>query len=92
MTNKHSLPIVGTKILIYDIRSMIDEARTKAAATVNTTLTMLHWHIGKRINHDLLDGNRAKYGKQILATLSQVLSNEYGKGFNWMPPLLPCPD
>ncbi|MBT8368918.1 MAG: hypothetical protein KJP23_29855, partial [Deltaproteobacteria bacterium] len=32
---------------------------------------------------EILDGGRANYGKQILATLSQILSREYGKGFNY---------
>jgi hypothetical protein len=78
MIKKYSPQMVDTKILIDDIRRMIDEARSKVAAAVNTGLTMLHWHIGKRINEDILDGSRAKYGKQILATLSQELS-EGGK-------------
>jgi len=83
MIKKYSPQLVDTKILIDDIRRMIDEARSTVAATVNTGLTLLHWHIGKRINEEILDGSRAKYGKQILATLSQELSNEYGKGFNY---------
>ena len=83
MIKKYSPQMVDTKILIDDIRRMIDEARSTVDATVNTGLTLLHWHIGKRINEEILDGSRAKYGKQILATLSQELSNEYGKGFNY---------
>ena len=83
MIKKYSPQMVDTKILIDDIRRMIDEARSIVAATVNTGLTLLHWQIGKRINEDILDGSRAKYGKQILATLSQELSDEYGKGFNY---------
>ena len=83
MIKKYSSQMVGTKTLIDDIRHMIDEARTTVAATVNTGLTLLHWYIGKRINEEILDGGRAIYGKQILATLSQILSSEYGKGFNY---------
>ena len=83
MSKKYSPQMVGTITLIDDIRRMIDEARTTVAATVNTGLTLLRWHIGKRINEEVLDGGRAKYGKQILATLSQILSSEYGKGFNY---------
>ena len=75
--------MVGIKTLIDDIRRMIDAARTSVAATVNTGLTLLHWHIGIRINEEILDSGRAKYGKQTLATLSQILSSEYGKGFNY---------
>jgi predicted nuclease of restriction endonuclease-like (RecB) superfamily len=83
MIKKYTPQMVGIKILINDIHRMIDEARSAVAVTINTGLTLLHWHIGKRINKEILDGGRAKYGKQILATLSQELSREYGKGFNY---------
>ncbi len=42
---------------------------------------MLHWRIGTRIHRTILKGDRAEYGKQIIATLSQELAAEYGKGF-----------
>jgi len=34
------------------------------------------------MNHEILKGDRAEYGKQILAALSQELTAEYGKGLN----------
>lgn len=40
---------------------------------------MLRWHIGERINRDILDKKRAEYGKQIIESLSQQLQVEYGK-------------
>jgi len=43
---------------------------------------MLYWHIGKRINSDILNNKRAEYGKQIIATLSQQLTLEYGRGWS----------
>jgi len=69
--------------LIRDIRRMIEEARSSVAATVNAGLTMLYWRIGKRINKEVLRGERAEYGKEILATLSQQLMQEYGNGFSY---------
>ena len=44
---------------------------------------MLYWQIGKRINAEILKGERAKYGEEIIATLSQELIKEYGQGFNY---------
>ncbi len=67
--------------LLDDLRQFIKEARERTAAAVNMSLTMLYWQIGTRINQELLEGKRAEYGKQILATLSQELTREYGKGF-----------
>jgi len=68
--------------LITDLRTLINEARNKVALIVNTEITLLYWHIGKRINEEVLGNQRAEYGKQIVSTLSRQLTEEYGKGFN----------
>ena len=68
--------------LITDLRTLINEARNKVALIVNTEITLLYWHIGKRINEEVLENQRAEYGKQIVSTVSRQLTEEYGKGFN----------
>lgn len=60
--------------LINDLRQIIDEARNHVAATANFELTMMYWHIGARINRDILGNERAAYGKQIVSTLSTQLT------------------
>ena len=65
--------------LIQDLRQIINQARGRVAATANYELTMMYWHIGERINRDVLDNQRAEYGKQIVATVSRQLQEEYGK-------------
>ena len=69
--------------LLGDIRRMIEETRSAVAVAVNAGLTMLYWRIGKRINKEVLKGERAEYGEKILVTLSQELTRDYGKGFNY---------
>lgn len=64
--------------LLADIRQLIESAKTQVAVTVNSTMTMMYWHIGDRINRELLGGERATYGKQVIATLSQQLTEQYG--------------
>ena len=65
-----------------DLRQIIDEARIHLASTANYELTMMYWHIGERINRDVLRKERATYGKQIIATVSRQLQTWYGsKGF-----------
>jgi predicted nuclease of restriction endonuclease-like (RecB) superfamily len=66
--------------LLADIRQLIDAARRRAAAAVNAELTMLYWQIGQRIRTELLQGQRAEYGKQVIKTLSPHLTRVYGKG------------
>ena len=74
-----SLAVAGE--LLTDIRRMIEEVRSGVAKAVNAGLTMLYWRIGKRIGGEILKGRRAAYGKQIVATLSRQLIEEYGEGY-----------
>jgi predicted nuclease of restriction endonuclease-like (RecB) superfamily len=79
---KKAEPALASSVLLAELRSLIEAARLHVAQTVNSTLTMLYWHVGQRIHHDVLKAERAEYGKGILATLSQELVKDYGKGFN----------
>lgn len=66
--------------LLTDIRQLIESTRSQVAATVNSAMTLMYWHIGDRINREVLGGERAAYGKQIIVQLAQSLQSEYGKG------------
>ena len=68
--------------LFKDLCSIINQARCSAAQKVNAHLTLMYWHIGERINREILKAKRAEYGKNIVETVSKQLQNEYGgKGF-----------
>src|SRR4030067_2773878 len=82
MTAKTKI-FVKKGVLLQDIRRMIEKTRSAVAAAVNVGLTTLYWQIGKRISAEILKGERAKYGEEIIATLSQELIKEYGQGFNY---------
>jgi len=70
------------QLLVTELKQLIDSARTKVAATVNSATTLMYWHIGERINREVLGNERAEYGKQIVATVSRQLQEYYGnKGF-----------
>ena len=69
--------------LLGDLRKIIDTARSHVAATANYELTAMYWHIGNRINSEVLGNERAEYGKQIVAQVARQLQEEYGaKGFD----------
>ena len=69
--------------LIQDLRQIIEQARGRVAATANYAQTMMYWHIGERINREVLGNQRAEYGKQIVATVARQLQEEFGrKGFD----------
>jgi hypothetical protein len=68
--------------LLTDIRQLIGQSRAQLATAVNSALTLLYWHIGRRIRSEVLKGERAEYGKQTVASLSQQLVTDYGRGFS----------
>lgn len=72
---------IENTVLLGSIRHLIEESRQQVAVAVNATITGLYWQVGKKINDEILQNNRAEYGKQIVATLSQQLTKEYGKGW-----------
>ena len=67
--------------LVAELRELISAARHQAAVSVNRALTVLYWRVGDRIRRNILGNERAGYGQRILATLSQVLVAEFGRGF-----------
>ena len=69
----------ATESLIQDLRQIIEQSRSHVAATANYAQTMMYWHIGERNNREELGNQRAEYGKQIVATVSTQLQDEYGK-------------
>jgi predicted nuclease of restriction endonuclease-like (RecB) superfamily len=67
--------------LFQEIRQLIDAAKQRAAVAINTEITLLYWQIGHRIQTEILQGQRAEYGKQIIVSLSRQLTQTYGKGW-----------
>lgn len=78
-----TLAIVEESELLSDLRSLIESARQRIASAANATATMLFWSVGRRLLRENLQGGRAAYGKQILATVSQELTAEFGAGFSY---------
>ena len=82
LTPRNRRPIAVEDRLLADVRELIEAARQHVAQAVNSTLVTLYWHVGRRIQQDVLEAGRAAYGEQIVATLSRQLTTEYGRGFD----------
>lgn len=65
--------------LLAELRQLIDATRQQTTVAVNMALTLLYWRVGQRINAEVLQGARAAYGEQIVVTLSQQLTADYGR-------------
>lgn len=64
--------------MVSEIRIMIANARQHVAVVANSTITLLYWHIGERINREVLDNRRAEYGKRVVEELAKKLRYEFG--------------
>ncbi|MDR0853021.1 MAG: PDDEXK nuclease domain-containing protein [Clostridiales Family XIII bacterium] len=73
----------GTDLLFKDVKKIIEESRKRLASMFDAEKTILYWSIGQRVKSDVLDEQRAEYGKQIVEQLSFKLTQEYGPG--WSP-------
>ena len=72
---------ITPKVLLTDLRELIEAARQDVARQVNSALVLLYWRVGRRIRQDTLKEKRAGYGEQILPMLSAELMKEFGAGF-----------
>src|SRR5260370_277845 len=75
-----SSPLVPDRLL-HDVRDLIRHAREATAQAVNSALVLLSWQIGQRIRTEVLEEKRAGYGEEIISTLSNELTTEFGRGF-----------
>ena len=64
-----------------ELRALIASSRQRLAGAVNAELTRLYWTLGQRLSTEVLGGERASYGAQLLDQLGQQLSQEFGRGF-----------
>lgn len=81
MTKKNDIIKQSSHSLLSDLRALIEQGRGQATAAVNSALTVTYWHVGRRINEEILHGQRAEYGKQVVVSLAKTLSVTYGKSF-----------
>jgi len=76
------MSLIQANHIFKDIKTLIEQSKQNVAIKVNSTLTLMYWQIGKYINDDILKNKRAHYGKEIVQTLSEQLTKEFGKGYS----------
>jgi len=69
------------EFLHAELRTLIEFSRQRLSSTVNAELSHLYWMLGHRLHNDVLGGERAQYGRQIMSDLGRKLAVEYGRGF-----------
>lgn len=70
------------KKLLRDVVQLIQQGRQRVASEINSTVVLLYWAVGKRINDEMLMDKRAEYGDQIIESVSEQLTLKFGKGYS----------
>jgi predicted nuclease of restriction endonuclease-like (RecB) superfamily len=72
---------VENDTLLQELSVLIEESKQHVSRVVNSAITLLFWRVGKRINEEILNNERAEYGKQIVVTVSRHLESRFGRNF-----------
>lgn len=65
------------------ITTILDDARTKVARTVNTAMVHAYWLIGRElVEVDQRGAARAEYGDEVVKHVAARLSQRFGRGFS----------
>lgn len=67
--------------LYNELSLLIEQSQHQVVVQTNSILTLLFWQIGFKINNEILNNNRADYGKKIVPTVSGQLEDKYGRNF-----------
>jgi len=66
-----------------NVAKIIEQARKYVGRTVDLTMCISYFEIGRMIVEQEQDGKaRAEYGHELLANLSKYLNERFGKGFS----------
>lgn len=71
------------ELLMQRIENLVEEAKKRTVAQVNTVMVQTYFEIGRAIVENEQQGDiRAAYGKSVLKELSKHLNAKFGKGFS----------
>ena len=69
--------------IVKNVIDLLENARKKVVTTVNQTIVLTYFEIGRMIVEEEQKGeNRSEYGKKFLKILSKKLTEKYKKGFS----------
>ena len=72
-----------TDNIFRDISCIVEDAQQAAISSVNITLVLRNWLVGRRIAEEYMVGSRIeRYGEKIIAELAIDLTQKLGKGFD----------
>lgn len=76
------MTLTSENSFVAEVAQLIQHAKQRVAAKVNSELTLLYWQVGQRINTEVLKGDRADYGQQVMSNLLKELTRKFGRGWS----------
>jgi len=68
-------------MLFQELAHLIEQGKQHLARQVNQTMTLVYWQVGKRINQEVLQEQRAAYGQEVIERLAKPLVERFGRSF-----------
>jgi predicted nuclease of restriction endonuclease-like (RecB) superfamily len=72
---------IQNKALFDELNELIQSGRSQILVSVNSTITLVYWQVGLRIQKEILSGDRAAYGQHIIKNASKYLTEQFGQGW-----------
>ncbi len=72
-----------SEVLLQGIERLIQNSAKKVAVSLNMEVSRLYWSIGNYIITQVKHESYSQYGNKILATLSQKLTEKFGRGYTY---------
>ena len=76
------MKLIPNSDLLIEVTHLVHQAKQRAAVAVNSEITLLYWQVGHRIHQEVLGGERADYGQQVIVNLSKTLTAQFGRGWS----------
>ncbi|WP_444626446.1 PDDEXK nuclease domain-containing protein [Flavobacterium columnare] len=81
--NNNKTPLNPENNFFQEVITIVKSSQQQLLRTVNQTLVTTYYEIGRKIVEEEQNSNqRAEYGKYLIQSLSNKLTQEFGKGFS----------
>lgn len=78
--NLEEVELIGSRIS-EGVCQIIEGSRHTIAVYLNSEVSMTYWNIGRYMASELDAIGDEKYGSKIVSTVSRLLTERYGKGY-----------
>lgn len=75
------MELSSDKKFVNKLVQLVESTKNEVISYANSSLTTLFWKIGQLVKLEILDNQRAEYGKEIVVTVSRELVERFGRSY-----------